>query len=189
MIDALTLLSTRRSVPANTLKAPGPDAVQLDTMFRIASRVPDHAKLVPWRFIVYPQGEGARIGDWLVARAGVIMPDMPAPRIEQTRTRFSLAPLVVGVLSGPKESPKAPAWEQELSAGAACMNFVHAAHALGFAAQWITEWYAFDAEAARYLGARDGERFAAFIHVGTPAESPTERDRPALADIVSTWSA
>lgn len=188
MSAMLDLLSRRRSIPAARLGAPGPDAAAVEKLITIAARVPDHAKLTPWRFVIYPQAQGEAIGAWLAERLRARQPDAPEAQVTLTSQRFTTAPLVVGIIHRPRPNhPKAPEWEQHLSVGAACMNLIIAAHAMGYAANWITEWYAYDAEAAAYLGARDGERFAGFIHIGTPLEPPSERDRPALDAILTTW--
>ena len=187
MTDTLALLATRRSIPAARIGTPGPDDAALNRLITIAARVPDHGKLAPWRFIRYPAADGVRIGDWLAARLLARQPDAPEGQVVQTRARFSTAPVVVGVVSRARAHVKIPIWEQELSAGAACMNLVVAATAMGFAANWLTEWYAYDAEASAYLGATAGERFAGFIHIGTPLDPPFERDRPALEAVFSTW--
>lgn len=187
--DALNFLLRRRSHPAITMAEPGPGESELNEILTAAARVPDHGKLVPWRFIVYRREQGAQIGQRLLAiseaKAGQ---PLDAARREQELTRFTRAPLVVGVVSRAAIHPKIPVWEQELSAGAACMNLVNAAAASGYASQWISEWYSFDDEAARMLGARDGERFAGFIHIGTPTQPATERPRPDLPDICTIWS-
>ena len=188
MSNAFELLRTRRSVPAINLGEPGPDSGQLHELLTIASRVPDHGKLVPWRFIVYSGDAAARAGArlaelWLAQGNG----DDEA-RLAQERNRLSQAPLVVGVVSRAAAHPKIPEWEQTLSAGAACMALVTASHAMGFAAQWLTGWIAYDAEATAFLGLEEGERFAGFIHIGTPTTPPVERPRPDLDEIVTTWA-
>lgn len=188
MADAIELLTKRRSVPAINLVEPAPDAATVEAMLAIATRVPDHGKLAPWRFIRFAGTARAKAGALLAelasTRDGVTDPDM----LDQERGRFTRAPLVIGVISRAAPHPKIPEWEQVLSAGAVCMNLLLAAHAHGFAAQWLTEWYAFDADAAARLGLGDGERFAGFIHIGTPNEAPTERPRPAVADLLTDWS-
>lgn len=187
MPDALTLLTTRRSIAPAFLDAPGPDADQLRTMLTIASRVPDHGKLAPWRFIVF-QGEARRrAGERLAERAAERDPSLSPDRIEEERNRLARAPLVVAVVSRAAEHVKIPIWEQQLSARAAAMNLVHSAHALGFAASWLTEWISYDEEAGRILGLNPGERFAAIVHIGTPTVPPQDRPRPALEDIVTSW--
>lgn len=187
--DALDFLLRRRSHPSITMAEPGPGESELTEILTAAARVPDHGKLAPWRFIVYRAEQGVHVGKRLlaIAEAQAGQP-LDEARREQELTRFTRAPLVVGVVSRAAVHPKIPVWEQELSAGAACMNLVNAAAASGYASQWISEWYSFDDEAARMLGAQDGERFAGFIHIGTPTQAPTERPRPDLSDICTTWS-
>jgi len=187
MPDALTLLETRRTISSVALVEPGPDAAEIETLIRIAARVPDHGKLTPWRFILYRGEARARLGERLTAIFQATNPDAPQARIDLERTRFSRVPLTIGVVSRARPHAKIPEWEQVLSAGAAAMNLVLAAHALGFAAQWLTDWCCYDAEAAEVLGARDGERFAGLIAIGTPSVPPVDRPRPAFADIASDW--
>ncbi len=189
MPDALDLLTTRRSISAPFLAEPGPDEETLRTLLTIASRVPDHGKLAPWRFILYRGAARAEAGERLAALLAARDAATDEKRLAEERGRFTRAPLVIGVVSRAAPHVKIPVWEQELSAGAAAMNLVTAAHAAGFAAQWVSEWCAYDAEAATILGLRDGERFAGFVHVGTPTVPPQDRPRPDLADIVSDWTA
>ena len=188
MPDALELLTTRRSVAAINLVEPTPDQATLETILTIATRVPDHGKLAPWRFVLFSGKARDKAGELLAeiaqSKNGVTDEEM----LQQERDRFRRAPLVIGVISCAAPHPKIPEWEQVLSAGAVCMNLLHAAHAHGFAAQWLTEWYAFDDEAAKVLGAKDGERFAGFIHIGTPADKPADRPRPVIGDLLSTWT-
>lgn len=180
-------LKTRRSIPAPQLGEPGPDADALTAMLTIAARVPDHGKLAPWRFIVYGRDERARAVEALAAIARRSEAADAAQRAEKAKT-FAEAPLVVGVIASPAaEHPKIPLWEQQLSAGAVCLNLLHAAQAHGFAAQWLTGWYAYDPEALRFLGISDGERVAGFVHIGTPTMPPTERDRPDVAAKTTHW--
>jgi nitroreductase len=181
-------LKSRRTIPAAQLGAPGPDPAALREMLTIAARVPDHGKLAPWRFILYPQAERGAVVDGLVRVAGQAE-DEREQRMRADKARgFADAPLVVGVVSAPiLDHPKIPLWEQQLSAGAVCLNLVHAAHAFGFAAQWLTGWFAYDEAASRFLGVREGERLAGFVYVGTPGVPPTERDRPDLDALTSTW--
>ena len=187
MPDALTLLDTRRTIPAVALGEPGPTDDQIRTLIRIAVRVPDHGKLTPWRFVLFRGEARARAGETL---AGILLardPATPEARLAAERTRFTRVPLTIAVVSRAAPHPKIPEWEQVLSAGAATMNLVLGAHALGFAAQWLTEWYSYDAEAAAALGLGDGERFVGFVTVGTPTEAPVDRPRPAYETIVTEW--
>ena len=165
-------LKTRRSIPPAQMSAPGPDPQTLRAILEIAARVPDHGKLAPWRFILYERDsrESLLLGLAGIARAA---PDAQEARYRADKARgMADAPLIVGVASAPiADHPKIPLWEQQLSAGAVCLNLLHAAQAHGFAAQWLTGWYAYDAQAARWLGLREGERFAGFVHIGTPTIS------------------
>jgi nitroreductase len=184
--DAITILSTRRSIPIPMLGLPAPSDAELETILTIGARVPDHGKLAPWRFILYRGAAAKAAGEGLAA---MIEARDGAPLSEGRRrvetTRFTRAPLVIGVISTAREHVKIPEWEQVLSGGAAAMNIVHAAHAMGYAANWVTEWMAYDVEAKALLGIAPDEKVIGFIHVGTPQEPPSDRPRPALADIVS----
>ncbi len=157
----LALLATRRSAKARDLVAPGPDAAQLATILAVAARTPDHGKLAPWRFVE------------ITDRAA--------------RHQFAQqAPCLVAVLSTP-QGDRIPRWEQELSAGAACMNLLHAAHALGFAGSWLTTWAAFAKPVRKALGAAKGDRIAGFLFLGTAPRDPGERPRPDPAQVVRRW--
>jgi nitroreductase len=181
-------LLTRRSVSANSLIEPGPDAGILAQMLTIAARVPDHKKLAPWRFIVFEGETRKQFGRALAAIHARNEPDASPARLEAERERFLRAPVVIAVISAPKPHPAAPEWEQTLSAGAACFNLLHAAAAFGFAGNWITEWCAYDAGVSAVLGLEDSERVAGFVYIGTAKEKPAERERPKLAAIVSHWT-
>jgi len=187
IMDPITLLSTRRSVKPIELAAPGPSPTELETLLTIASRVPDHGKLTPWRFIVFEAGGRDKAGE-AIARAFLAKyPDATADQVAFERTRLARAPLVIAVVSRAAPHVKIPEWEQVLSAGAAAMNLVVAAHALGFAASWMTEWYAYDRAVLDALGLTPHEKIAAFVHIGRPARPSEDRPRPALADIVTRF--
>lgn len=181
-------LLTRRSVGIAFLREPGPTPAQLEQILTIGMRVPDHGKITPWRLVVI-EGEARRqAGEKLAEIARRNNPGLDEAGLDIERQRFLPSPLTIGVISSPKDHPKVPEFEQLLSAGNVAFNLVHAAHALGFAASWVTRWYAFDAEAGAMLGARDGERFVGFVHIGTPTAVIEDRPRPALSDIVTRWS-
>ena len=187
MPDALQLLKTRRSVKPMELAGPAPTRAEIDTLLGVASRVPDHGKLAPWRFIVF-EGEARKAaGEKLAAVFRANRPDATAEQVDFERNRLARAPLVIAVVSRAAPHAKIPEWEQQLSAGAAAMNLVIAAHAMGFAASWITEWYAYDRAALDALGLAANERIAGFVHIGRPAKAPEERERPKLGDIVSYY--
>ena len=107
--------------------------------------------------------------------------------IEIEKRRLMDAPLVIAVVSFTRPHPKVPAWEQELSAGASAMNIVTAATALGYGANWLTGWFAFDRDVLNGFGLKADERLAGFIHIGTPAKPSEDRPRPALSDIVTRF--
>lgn len=189
MPDALELLKVRRSVKPIEMTGPGPDARELDTLLTIASRVPDHGKLAPWRFIVFEGDARLAAGEVIARRFVETHQDATADQIAFERNRLARAPLVVAVVSRAAPHVKIPEWEQQLSAGAASMALVMAAHAMGFAASWITEWYAYDRAVLDVLGLGANERIAGFVHIGRPRQPPQDRDRPKLSDIVSRYSA
>jgi nitroreductase len=184
---SIDLLLTRRSVSANSLGEPGPDAAELELMLRAASRVPDHKKLAPWRFVLF-QGEArGEFGKVLAEACRAEESDPGAFRLENEAKRFLRAPLVIAVISRVTPNAAAPEWEQVLSAGAACQNLILAATALGYGAQWITEWCAYSKGVRQALRLAEGERVAGFVYIGTAKEKPDERERPLLADIVAPW--
>jgi len=189
MSDALELLTTRRSFKAGELAGPAPSAAEVEKLLTIASRVPDHGKLTPWRFIVFEGDARQAAGDAIADTFRAKYPDAKAEHIEAERKRFTRAPLVVAVVSRAAPHVKIPEWEQVLSAGAAAMNLVLAAHALGYGANWITEWYAYDRKALDALGLAPLERIAGFIHIGRPPGPPEDRPRPPLDEIATRFSA
>ncbi len=182
----IDFLAKRRSVKPDRLLAPGPTPTELETILTIAARVPDHKKLAPWRFIIL-EGEGRqRLGE-VVAEACIAAEKEPPShvRLETERGRLQRAPLVIAVVSRVTAHRSAPEWEQVLSAGAACLNLCLAANALGYGTSWITEWVAYGKAVAAALGLAGNERVAGFIYIGTPAERPDDRERPALKDVVT----
>lgn len=187
MTDMLDLLKTRRSVPAPALGDPGPSEAQIRELVTVAARVPDHGKLAPWRFVLYRRGDGPAIAEKLLPIYRAAFPDADPARLENERLRFARSPVTFGVFSTAAEHVKIPEWEQVLSAGAATMNLIVAAHAMGFAASWLTGWCAYDARAAAVLGARPGEKVVGFVHVGTAQERPTDRPRPAVEAVLTRW--
>lgn len=187
MPEALDLLKTRRSVKPMELIGPGPSPSQIETILTIASRVPDHGKLVPWRFIVIEGDSRLAIGEQIAATFAGDHPQSTPDQIEFERNRLARAPLVVAVVSRAGAHVKIPEWEQILSAGAAAMSLVFAAHALGYAANWITEWYAYDRRILDALGLSPQERIAGFVHIGRPAKPPEDRPRPPLSEIVTHY--
>lgn len=181
-------LQTRRSVGIAFLGEPGPTPTELEEMLTIAMRVPDHGKFAPWRVVVISGEARAAAGERLAEIVRRARPDIDPAGLDMERRQFLPAPLTVGIISSPVPNPKAPELEQLLSAGNVCFNLVHAAHAFGYAASWVTRWFAFDPAAQQALGAKGGERFVGFVHIGTPTITPEDRDRPVVAAHVTRWS-
>lgn len=179
------LLSRRSSKPA-LLSDPGPNAADLEQILTAAARVPDHKKLVPWRFILFEGQARERFGEHLAEICKAEEAEASDVRLATERERFLRAPLVVCVALSPKAG--APEIEQTLSAGAACFNLCLAANALGYGTSWITEWYAFNTSVAKVLGLGAHEVVAGFIYIGTPTEIQPDRDRPDLSTIATHWT-
>jgi len=188
MSEMIDLLLSRRSVVAGSMTQLGPSKDELDTILAAGHRVPDHGKLGPWRFILFEGEARAAFGSVLRDAFAKADPEAGAARADLETLRFVRVPTVVTVISRVTESIKIPVWEQELAAGAVCQNMLVAATALGYASQWLTEWYAYDATVAEALGLGEGERVAGFIYLGGKEAQPTERVRPDLNERISRWS-
>lgn len=186
--SVIDFMLTRKSAPINELSEPGPGEDDIATMLRIASRVPDHGRLAPWRFILYRGDARHAVGDKLTELAEKREGPLSDARREQERTRFSRAPLVIGVVSVPKENPKIPRWEMFLSGGMAAMNLIIAANALGYGANLITNWYSDAAEGRALLGLAPSERVVGFVHIGTHSGEIMERPRPDPSGLTSDYS-
>ncbi len=185
--ETLRLLCHRRSTAADLLDGPGPNADQLLSILKSGSRVPDHRRVTPFRFILF-EGEGrARAGNVLAEAFQKNDPGAEPPRIEKERTRFLRAPIVVGVVSKVDFAHRTPEWEQILTAGAVCQNILIAASASGFAAQWLTEWCAYDDDVVKAFGLSAEERIAGFIYIGTAKEAPKERARPVVEELIRPY--
>ena len=186
----LSLLATRRSGKPRDMVGPGPTPGQLDTILRVAARVPDHGKLSPWRFVTVAADRRAAFGDMLVAAYRAERPpEALAPRdreLDEVRAFAHQAPALVVVVSRVVRDSKIPAWEQELSAGAACALLVAAASAAGFVAGWLTGWAAYSEAVVAALG-EPGDRIAGFVFIGSPARELEERPRPEMAEVVRAW--
>jgi nitroreductase len=187
--ETLDLLVRRRSTSAKAMGAPGPNAEQLSQILAASARVPDHGKLFPWRFIVFEGEALAEFGLVLEQALVAKRADVGEGLRRFERNRFLRAPLVIAVVSSLKTEKPIPEWEQRLSAGAVCQNMLIAAAAIGFGANWITEWYAYDETVDQALGLGEGERIAGYVYIGTGTEELAERDRPVMDNIVSHWRA
>jgi nitroreductase len=188
-LEPLDFLNQRRSVPSRQLGEPGPDTAQLDQLLRAAIRVPDHGKLVPWRVLSIRGEARARLGRAIVEIHARREPDVAPAVLDKDRERFNFAPLILTVIARiESDHPKIPAQEQLLSAGCVAYNLLLGAQALGFGAQWLTGWAAYDDEVAHLLGLAANERVVGFMHIGSAREVAPERTRPTTADVFSEWT-
>jgi nitroreductase len=179
----LAFLARRRSAAALALSEPAPSETELATLLRLATRVPDHGKLSPWRFVVL-RGDGKR--RFIEGLAAIAAGRADGERLIAKLGKIKAPPLTVAVIS--RATPgEIPEWEQRLSSGAVCMTLIIAAQAMGYGANWITDWYAYDEAAGKLLGLAEGERVAGFVHLGASAEPPLERVRPDVAALVMEW--
>ena len=185
--DAIDLLLTRRSGSAKAMPGPAPSPAQLQTILTAAARVPDHGKLFPWRFILFEGDARRRMGELLAESLLETEPQAGSERLDIERHRFLRAPVVVAVISRAREAIPIPEWEQVLSAGAVCQTLLIASHAMGFVANWLTEWCAFHPGVRDRLGLRSGERIAGFIYIGHPTLPLEERVRPDMTKIVTHY--
>ncbi|GLQ92232.1 nitroreductase family protein [Dyella acidisoli] len=187
MLDALTLLQQRHSAPSRQLGEPAPDAATLRGLLEAAIRVPDHGKLVPFRLIALRDDAKLKFGALLTERAIRRDPELPESKREKERLRYTFAPLVIAVIARIDHENGIPEIEQKLCAGNVAYNILLGAYALGFGAQWLTGWAAYDAEVAGLLGLAKHECVIGFVHIGTPQTEIPDRDRPALDDLLTEW--
>lgn len=185
--EMLDYLLRRRSVPIKDLAEPGPSPEQVRTLLTAAARIPDHGRRFPWHFIVFAGPARAQAGE-ILRRAFLAREPQAAPaKAALEAERLLRAPVVIAVVSRPRPG-KQPEWEQTLSAGAACYNLCLAANAMGFGANWVTEWYAYDPAVCAALGLDSRDRIAGYVYIGTPALPPEERPRPDLARLTTFWT-
>ena len=183
----LAHLKTRRSGRPRDMVEPGPDDAQIAEIIEIAARVPDHGKLFPWRFVIVPK---ARRDDFARLLREAFEGDAPTTeerKLEAVERIARQAPALIVVMSAPVAGHKVPVWEQELSAGAACMNLLHAVHAMGFVGGWISGWPAYSEHVRGAFGASH-ERIAGLMFIGTPAFPLEERPRAAVSMVSTVWS-
>jgi len=188
MTDTSDFLLSRRSIVVRNMADPGPTDADMEKILRAGMRVPDHGRLTPWRFIVIRGGARDKMGKVLGEAFRMANPDSIDEQVEIEEERFARAPIVIAVVSRTVPEHKIPEWEQILSSGAACQNMLTAALGMGYAAQWITEWCAYDDYVKGALGLEANDKVAGFLYLGSRTEEPTDRQRPDYADIVSEWT-
>lgn len=180
--DLVTVLATRRSTMPDMLVAPGPSQAELDQLLTIALRVPDHGRLAPWRIILI---EGESKERWIEQLLALAETREDAAKSRVSTRKLASAPLVAAVISSPTPGHKVPEWEQELSAGALTMNLLNGAAVLGYGANWLTGWHAYDPRAMELLKLGPGEKIAGVVLIGSIAERAMERDRMTPDRVVS----
>lgn len=185
--SVLTFLKTRKSGSAKAMGAPGPNPAQISEILEIAVRVPDHGKLTPWRFVLFEGAARAEIGQAFATRWKVLHPDHGEDSLAFQRGLFMRAPVVIAVVSMAAPHGKIPEWEQLLSSAAVCYNMVLAATALGFDAQWQSDWVAYDEGANAVMGLKTGERIAGLIYIGTTTVPLEDRPRPDPQTLLTRW--
>jgi len=182
--EVVAFLAKRRSASAMSLAAPGPDDAQLAEILRIAARVPDHGKLAPWRFVIL---KGAA-KDVFAEKITQLADSQANPtKAKAALRKLTRPPVCVAVISRFIEG-EIPEWEQRQSASAVCHQMLLAAAALGWGANWITDWYSYDPRCTAILGLAVDEQVAGFLYLGTTTEQPQERVRPDVAAITTEWS-
>ena len=189
-LDSQTIdfLTTRRSTVARMMDEPGPSDDEMKKIMKAGMRVPDHGRLTPWRFIVIRGDARDTIGNVIADAFKRNNPDAIEEQIEIEQERLTRAPVVIAVVSRVQKEHKIPEWEQVLSAGAACQTMLIAAQSMGYAAQWLTEWYAYDDDVKVAIGAEAGDEIAGFVYLGTGTGKLSDRARPEYDNIVSVWS-
>lgn len=188
-MDALQLLHNRRSVPADQLHEPAPEAGDLDAILRAGVAAADHDGLRPWRFLVIRGSARALLGDVFARALLARAPHSDAAAVERQRGKPLRAPLVLAVAARiDPDNARVPAIEQILSAGAALNQMQLAANALGYGAIWLTGPNAHDGQVAEALGLDFDDRLVGFLYLGTPRTEPPDRERPEPQDFVTEWN-
>ena len=187
LTSTLTLLETRRSGRPRDMVAPGPSDEQLTRILAIAARTPDHGKLFPWRFVTIADDQRDALADLLVRALPGHDPDASPAHFAKALEFAHQAPALVVVVASPTPDHKIPQWEQQLSVGAAAMNLLIAAHAMGFVAGWLTGWAAYS-EMVRAAFCAPGERIAGFFFIGSPRLPLEERPRAPMTTLVRRWT-
>lgn len=183
----LDVLDTRTSTPSSQLGEPGPDDDQVLRLLRSAVRVPDHGRLAPWRFLRIQGAARQALGEVLARRCLERDPEASNAMVEKDRQRFSQAPVVIAVVGCIHKGHRIPEVEQLLSGGSVCFALLQAAQGMGFGAQWLTGWAAYDPGVREALGITATEQVLGFIHIGSARTPAPERLRPDPATLLTDW--
>ncbi len=185
---SLEFLNQRLSVPSRQLAEPGPDPEQLDGLLKAAIRVPDHGRLTPWRLRLIRGDARKQFGEQLAQIHAEVDPDVAEKKLNKDRERYLSAPLIVVVIAQLLKDHKVPEQEQLLAAGCVAYNLLLGAQALGFGAQWLTGWAAYEPKVGELLGLESGQVVVGFVHIGTPTEAASEHSRTPLDEVLGEWS-
>jgi nitroreductase len=188
MSDPLALLQQRHSAPSRQLTEPAPSDAELQALLEASIRVPDHGKQEPFRLIRLRGEAKLRFGEKLAARAIERNPELPESKREKERLRYTFAPLVIAVIACIDSASDVPSIEQLQTAGCVAYNLLLGSYAMGYGAQWLTGWAAYDNAVAALLQLAPGEQVVGFVHIGTPRIDIPDRDRPVLASLLSDWA-
>jgi nitroreductase len=186
-MEAIDLLLTRRSVAPAQMMDPGPSDADLEKIMSAAIRVPDHGKITPWRVQVIKKPAQKKLGDLYAEIFKKNNPNAEEKQVEYERLKPQKAPLLLCVTAKLNPEHKIPLVEQRLSGGAFCLNLLNATHALGFGANWVTGWPAYNADIKKALGHSPDTDIIGFIYLGSVKEVPMDRPRPPVTDVVSEW--
>jgi nitroreductase len=184
--DVLDYLNSRRSLSVKYMGDKGPNAHEVTDILKAAARVPDHGKLMPWHFIVLQGDKRALMGGILRSAYAAEHPEATPAKLDLEAQLFMRAPLVILVVSRMRKA-KHPLWEQFLSSGAVCQNLLLAANALGYGANWLTEWYSYNAYFRKEIGLDERDNIAGVMYIGEAKKQPDPRPRPDMDEIVTYW--
>ncbi len=187
MYDIINFLKTRRSTSAKAMISGQINESDLNDILACGIRVPDHGALNPWSLTVIKDKARYRIGKEILAPEYILNnPEATEEEIDFEKKRFLRASTVIAVLFKPVSHPKIPSWEMELSTGAVCSNILVAAQSLGYAAQWLTEWYSYNDRMIKVVGGKpETDKLAGFIYIGDKEKEPIERRRPKIASVIN----
>jgi nitroreductase len=184
---AATLIQHRQTILPKRLAEPGPDAAQLEQIFRAAAAAPDHGERLPWRFVLIPSTARERLAEVFAASLLERDAQATAEQVAQAREKAFRSPtLMLAVVDAGPEGDDIPFVERLVSAGCAIQNMLLMATALGFGSA-LTSGKAMESKGLRELfGLQAGEHAVTFISIGTAAKRKPVRPRPEPGRFVRT---